>query len=189
MTRDFSKKIFEGKSLEEISNYINQKIENNQSLIEEYDGVAKWNTLSTLTTTVGTRQQRILQFISYIDEMMLSEKEKIYYLITLSSLLQFGNLEVETLDDGNLFMIVDFFRIRMVGDIAQLISIVNTQQLLLVVRFKTLDGNIRTEILNYVINQYINQKVDPTQKDNFLAQMMVMIQESEYYKLLEVIHS
>lgn len=189
MRKDYSNKIFQGKGLRDIVEEIRTIISNDLALSQEHDGGLKANTLSSFLQVDEVKGQRILQFISYVDDLLISEKEKIVYIITFASLLEDGKLNAESLDDGYVFILVEFFRYRTVEEIKQLISLVSIPELVQVTRSKTLDYEVRTKILNYVVNQYKVQGIDPTKQNEFLSQMITTIQGLDYYKLIETIHS
>jgi len=189
MRKDYSNKIFQGKGLRDIVEEIRTIIHDDVAFGQEYDGGLKANTLSSWLQVDEVKGQRILQFISYVDDLLISKKEKVSYIITFSSLLEDGKLNADALDDGYVFMLAEFFRCRTVEEIKQLISLVSIPELVQVVRGKTLDYTIRTEILNYIVNQYQTQGIDSAKQNEFLSQMITTIQGLDYYKLIEMIHS
>ena len=189
MKKDYSDKIFQGKGLRDIVEQIRTIVSSDFSLSQEYDGGLKANTLTSFLQVDEVKGQRILQFISYVDDLLITEKEKVSYIITFSSLLEDGKLNAESLDDGYIFILAEFFRYRTVDEIKKLISLVSVPELVQVVRNKTLDYPVRTEILNYVVNQYQTQGIDSTKQNEFLSQMIINIQGLDYYKLMEMIHS
>ena len=189
MRKDYSTKSFQGKGLLDIVEEIRTMLSGDLAFGQEYDGGLKANTLSSFLQVDEVKGQRILQFISYIDDLLISEKEKVAYIITFSSLLEDGKLNAESLDDGYVFILAEFFRYRTVEEIKQLIFLVSVPELIQVVRSKTLDYNVRTEILNYVVNQYKAQGIDSTKLNEFLSQIITTIQGLDYYKLIETIHS
>ena len=189
MKRDYSEKIFQQMGLRDIVLKLTQKIEENPMLNQQYDGALKANTLSSLLQVDEAKGERILKFVSYIDELLISEEEKVAYLITFSSLIEDAKLNIEALDDGYIFILTEFFRYRSVQEIKSLILIISIPELVLAVRNKTLDSSMRTEILNYVTNQYINQNITHTNQNEFLMKMITTIQESDYYKLIEIMQS
>lgn len=189
MERDYSEKVFQGKGLRDIVSYMEQVIDSNSSFNQEYNGVEKRNALPKLLEVDEVRGERILKFISYVDEMLVSEQEKVAYLLTFASLLEDGKLNADALDDGYIFMLTEFFKSRTVEDIKQLISMISVPELVSSVRNKTLDENVRLELLNYVAFQYQQQAIDQAHQVEFLTQMITNIQGLDYYKLMEIIHS
>jgi len=189
MKKDYSNKMFQGKGLRDIVEEIRILVSGDLAFGQEHDGGLKANTLTSLLQVDEVKGQRILQFISYVDDLLITEKDKISYIITFASLLENGKLNAESLDDGYIFILAEFFRYRTVEEIKQLISLVSVPELVQVVRSKTLDYTVRTEILNYVVNQYKVQGIDPTKQNEFLSQIITAIQGMDYYKLIETIHS
>ncbi len=185
--KDYSEKIFRGKTLNEIVNLINGEVENDFSLVEENDGIKKWNTLPILLIETKDKSTQIDEFITYVDEMLISEKEKISYLITLSSLVEHGKLKLDSLEKGHILTLVDFFRTKTVKEITKYIRFINNNDLIWTVRNKTVDIEIRTEILNYVFEHFVAEKIDRSHRKDFLAKMIDMIQSLDYYKLLDAI--
>lgn len=185
--KDYSEKIFRGKTLNEIINLINGEVENDFSLVEENDGIKKWNTLPILLIETKDKSTQIDEFITYIDEMLISEKEKISYLITLSSLVEHGKIKLDTLEKGHILVLVDFFHRKTVKEITKYIKFINNDDLIWAVRNKTLDIEIRTEILDYVLEHFIKEKIDRAHRKEFLAKMIDMIESLDYYKLLDEI--
>ena len=189
MRKDYSNKIFQGKGLRDIVEEIRTMIGGDLAFGQEHDGGLKANTLSSFLQVDEVKGQRILQFISYVDELLISEKDKVSYIITFASLLEDGKLNAESLDDGYVFLLAEFFRYRTVEEIKQFISLVSVPELVQVVRSKTLDCAIRTEVLNYVVNQYKTQGIDFSKQNEFLSQIITTIQGLDYYKLIDMIHS
>ncbi len=187
--RDWSEKMFQGKGLNDIISIINHKTEINKTVVAENDGKAKYDTLSILSLLTGDQEQKVLQFIGYLDEMLISEKDKINCIITFSSLIATEKFALEELDFGHIFVIVDFFKTRTMNDIKQWISLVNTKELISVVRRKTLENNVRSDTLGYVIDQYQKQGIQEEQKPAFLTQVITELQAADYYQLLAIIYS
>lgn len=179
-------KMMEGKELSDIVSMINEEVEKDFSLVEEHDGIKKWNSLPILLLEEGNKKEKIDEFISYVDGMLISKKEKISYLITLSSLVEHGKIKIEEMEEGHLFVLTDFFRTKTVKEMTKMLSVINTPELVKAVRLKTLEMDIRTEILNYVMDQYQKQKIDKSSKKEFLAKMIDTIQNLDYYKLLDL---
>ena len=179
-------KIMDGMELSDIIAMINEEVENDFSLVEEYDGMKKWNSLPVLLLEKGEKKDKIDAFIRYVDDMLISKKEKVSNLITLSSLVEHGKIKIEKMEDGHIFLLVNFFRTRTVKEMTKLLSLVNTPELATAVRMKTLELDVRTEILNYVVDQYQKQNIDRNTKKDFLAKMIDTIQNLDYYKLLDL---
>lgn len=189
MRKDYSNKIFQGKGLRDIVEEVRTIVSSDLALSQEHDGGLKANALASFLQVDEVKGQRILQFISYVDDLLIPEKEKVSYITTFASLLEDGKLNAESLDDGYVFILAEFFRSRTVEEMKQLISLVSVPELVQVTRSKTLDYQVRTEILNYVVNQYKAQGIDSTKQNEFLSQMITTIQGLDYYKLMETIHS
>lgn len=179
-------KIMEKMELSDIVSMINEEVEKDFTLVKEYDGIKKWNSLPILLLEEGKKREKIDAFISYIDGMLISKKEKISYLITLSSLVEHGKIKLEEMEEGHLFLLTDFFRTKTVKEMIKMLPIVNNPELVKTVRLKTLETDIRTEILNYVMDQYQKQKNDKSKKKEFLSKMIDTIQNLDYYKLLDL---
>lgn len=186
--KDYSEKIFRGKTLNEIINLVNAAVEHNFSLVEENDGIKKWNTLPILLIETEDKSTQIDEFITYVDEMLISEQEKISYLITLSSLVEHGKLKLDHLEKGHILTLVDFFRTKTVKEITKYIRFINNNDLIWAVRNKTVDIDVRTEILDYVLEHFIEEKIDRAHRKEFLTKMIDMIESLDYYKLLDAIH-
>ncbi len=189
MEKDYSTKIFQGKGLRDIVSSVEQVIDSNPSFNQEYKGTEKKDALSKLLEVDEVRGERILGFISYVDDMLISELEKIAYLLTFSSLLEDGKLNADALDDGYVFLLTGFFKSRTVEEMKQLISMISVPELIASVRTKTLDESVRMELLDYVAKQYQKQGIDQAHQTEFLTQMITNIQGLEYYKLMEIVHS
>lgn len=188
MEKDFSEKLFRRKDLTGVVNIINQEVGNDFSLVDEYDGIKKWNTLPILLLESDEKTEKIQGIINYVDDMLITKKEKVLYLITLSSLIEHGKLKLETIDEGQVFMLMDFFKTRTVKEMTKLIRLVNTPALIKAVRNKTLEVHVRTDILNYVIDNYVEQGIDRSTKKEFLAKMVDTIESLDYYKLWNLVH-
>lgn len=183
MEKDYSEKILEGKSLNEIVNYVNNLVERDFSLIEEYDGMSKWNFLPMLLIEPEEKTNRVLKFMEYVDEMLISEKEKILYLITISSLVEHGKIQMDAMEDAQVTVLTDFFMDKTVEEIGSLLPIVNFEVLISEVRKKTLDRDSRTAILDTVVEEY--KKRNPSDINVFIMQMVDKIHNTDYYDLIK----
>lgn len=181
--------MFQGQSLDEIISKIEHKVGLDKTIVGEYDGKAKYDTLSELSLVTSEQEEKILQFINYIDEMLISEKDKMNYIITFSSLIATEKFALEELDSGYIFMIVDFFRTRTINEIKTWISLVNRKELISVIRNKTLENNVRSDTIGYVIDQYQKQGIQEAQIQVFLTGIITELESADYYQLLAIIYS
>lgn len=188
MEKDYGEKLFRGKDLTGVVNIINQEVADDFSLVEEYDGIKKWNTLPILLLESDEKAEKIQGLVTYVDDMLIEKKEKVSYLITLSSLIEHGKIKLETIDEGQVFMLMDFFRTRTVKEMTKLVRLVNTPTLIKAVRNKTLEVHVRTDILNYVVDNYVEQGIDRSTKKEFLTKMVDTIESLDYYNLWNLIH-
>ena len=75
-------KIFSGMPLGKIVDHINEAVSSDFTILKEHDNIKKWNCLPVLLIEEEDEQQKILTFIDYVDELMITPSEKYIYIIT-----------------------------------------------------------------------------------------------------------
>ena len=153
------------------------------------DDMEKWTSLPILLAEGEEIQQRVLQFIEYVDGLLVTKEEKIKYIITLSSLVKSGKLDIKETVDANLFVLVDYFKDKNISDFENELLIINNPTIMTAVRIKSLENEYRVELLNYISKLYKNKKIgnDEAKKEQFVKQVVEFIKITDYYELLEKI--
>ncbi len=179
-------KIFSGMSLEKIVNYINEAVSNDFAILKEHDNIKKWNCLPVLLIEEEDEQQKILKFIDYVDELMITPGEKYIYIITLASLIENGKVNIKLLEDGPIFMLTDYFKDKTIKEMSKMLPIIGHPKALHAARFKTLEVDVRTEILEYIYRMYKAKRITKAHKEEFLEKLANEIYQKDYYELLDM---
>lgn len=175
-------------SIKKIIDKINYIISMNFSILSKQDDIEKWNGLPKLLTLNNDIQQALVRYVIYIDNLLISVEDKAMYIISLSSLIEFGNIDINIYDDGSLFTMADYYKDSSISDIKNTIPLLKNPTLLLAVREKTLDLKDRKKILLNITNKFINDKIDSNninQYNEFINNIIKMLETEDYYELLK----
>lgn len=179
-------KIFCGMPLGKIIDHINGAVNNDFTILKEHDNIKKWNCLPVLLIEEEDEQQKILNFIDYVDELMITPNEKYIYIITLASLIENGKVNIRLLEDGPIFMLADYFKDKTIKEMSKMLPVVGHPKALHAARFKTLEVDVRTEILEYIYRTYKAKRITKARKEEFLEKMANEIYQKDYYELLDM---
>ena len=178
---------FEKEELKEIVNQINQEVEKDFKLIESNDGINKWNCLPILLMEDEEEQKKILDFIRYVDDLMISYSNKIEYIVTLACLIENGKLNIKELDDGIIFMLASYFKTKTVKEMLKELTLISEKDIINTVRLKTLEMDSRNKILQYVYDQFKAKKITKAYQGEFFENIINEIKETDYYDLMKKI--
>ena len=178
---------FEKEELTEIVNQINQEVEKDFKLIESNDGINKWNCLPILLMEDEEEQKKILDFIRYVDDLMISYSNKIEYIVTLACLIENGKLNIKELDDGIIFMLASYFKTKTVKEMLKELTLISEKDIINTVRLKTLEMDSRNKILQYVYDQFKAKKITKAYQGEFFENIINEIKETDYYDLMKKI--
>lgn len=179
-------KIFSGMPLGKIVDHINEAVNSDFTILKEHDNIRKWNCLPVLLIEEEDEQQKILTFIDYVDELMITPSEKYVYIITLASLIEHGKVNIKLLEDGPIFMLADYFKDKTIKEMSKMLPIVGHPKAIHMARFKTLEVDVRTEILEYIYRMYKAKRITKAHKEEFLDKLANEIYQEDYYKLLDI---
>lgn len=173
-------------SVELLIKKINDIVDQNFSILTGKDDIEKWNLLPDLLLLDEVAQKRLLSFIELVDSLSVSIEEKATIIISLSGLLKFGNIKLYDYDDGSLYTLAQFYQHKNKEDITKTISVIGNKELLLSIRKKTLDLEIRKKILLDIEKSFISVKIDSAnskQVTEFINSTIKELEEKEYYEL------
>ncbi len=162
---------------------INDIIGEEFSILQDEDRLEKWNTLPKLLVLGENQKKRLLEFIDFVDSLLVPVSEKIIYIISLCGLLEYGKLKIDEYDCGSLFTLADYYQNSSIYDIKNTIGIIGNQNLLLVVREKTLDLEVRKQMLSDILNR-ANTITNKKELNQFLMDVIQEYKEKNYYDLV-----
>ncbi len=180
-------KVLSGVPLGKIIDDINEAVSEDFSIVKDYDNIKKWNCLPVLLIEEEEEQQKILTFIDYVDELMIPLKEKYIYIITLASLIENGKVEIKLLEEATLFMLADYFKNKTIKEMSKMLPVVGNAKAIHAARFKTLEVDVRTEILEYIYRTYKAKRITKAHKEEFLDKIATEIYQKDYYQLMDTI--
>lgn len=175
-------------SVESVIKKINDVVKCKFSILKLDDDIEKWNSIPKLLMLDDVAQKRLMSFIEFMDSLDISIEKKLLNFISLSAVLEFSNIKLYDYDNGNLFTLADYYKDRSISDIKNTISIIGNKDLLLAVRTKTLDLDIRINILLTIEKKSINDKIDTANFDSiskFIAEVITEIENKEYSELIK----
>jgi len=175
------------KNLKDIINDINSMVDTKFEVIEG-DDLEKWTCLPILLLEEEKVQNRIMQFIEYTDSMLIDVDKKIEYIITLSSLMKFGKLDICNTEDGVIFMFADYFKDKKNSSMEEELSILNNASVINLVRTKSIENDFRLELLNYIYNMYITKKTNNGDKNAILKEILSSLENLDYYQIQSLIN-
>ncbi len=173
-------------SVENLAEKINEIINQKFNILVNKDDIEKWNTVPKLLLLDDVAQKRFLSFIEFMDSLNTPVEDKAMLIISLSGVLEFGNVKLYDYDDGNLYTIADFYKDRSIEDIKKTISLIGNKDILLTVRKKTLDLEIRKKLLINIEKSFISAKISSAnQIASFTKKLIKGLEEKEYYELVK----
>ena len=173
-------------SVENLAEKINEIVNNKFDILEKKDDIEKWNTIPNLLLLDDVAQKRLLSFIEFMDSLNTPVEDKAMLIISLSGVLEFGNIKLYDYDDGNLYTIADFYKDRTIEDIKKTISLIGNKDVLLTVRRKTLDLEIRKKLLINIEKSFLSAKISSAnQITNFSKKVIKELETKEYYDLVK----
>lgn len=181
---DKSKQVTLKQVIDSINKIVNKKFE----IVENNDDMGKWTSLPILLLENDIKQNRILSFIEFVDNLLITKDEKISYIITLSSLIKFGNLDISEIENGQLFILTDYFNEKDIYTINNELAVINQPLIINAVRTKVLENDTRVKLLEYAYRIYQEKKINKDKLDGFAKEFSEMVREKDYYELLELIN-
>lgn len=175
-------------TVEELVKKINEIVEKKFAILDEENDIEKWNTVPKLLLLDENQKNKLLSFVEFMDSSLAPLEEKAMYVISLCGLLEYGQINLEDYDDGNLFTMADYYQNSSIEDIVNTIGIVGNKEILLAVRKKALDLEIRKKLLLDIVSRAINDKIDIANKNEvtkFAAEIVKELDETEYYDLVK----
>lgn len=174
-------------SVEELVKRINDIVGEKFEILDEKDDIEKWNAIPKLLLLDEVAQKRLLSFVNFVDTVSISLEDKAMIIVSLVGLMEFANIKLYDYDDGNLFTMADYYQNSSIEDIKRTIFIIGNHDLLLAVRRKTLELDIRKKILLSIVKRCINDKIDTDNLNlvsEFVLKIIKEIEEKDYYELI-----
>ena len=181
---DSSNKMTLKQVIDNINKIVNKKFE----IVENNDDISKWTSLPILLLEPKSQQERILKFVEFVDGLFISKDEKISYIITLSSLIKFGKLDISKVEDGHLFILSDYFNEKNIEAMDNELDVVNEPLIINAVRTKVLENDTRVKLLEYAYKTYQEKKITKEKLHDFANEYAEMVLKTEYYELLKRIN-
>ena len=175
-------------SVKKLIDRINEIVGNKFTILDQKDDIEKWNGIPKLLTLDDNSQQKLLEFVEYVDNLLQPIEDKAMYIVSLSALIEFGKIDINIYDEGNLFTLADYYQNSSINDIKNTLPIIKNSTLLLAVRQKTLDIEARKKILLDIVNSFISSKISTANQDKynkFINDKINEIEEKDYYDLIK----
>lgn len=178
-----SKEITLKNVIDDINKTVNKKFE----IVENNDDMGKWTCLPILLLEDEEHQKHILEFIEFVDDLFITKEEKISYIITLSSIIKNGKLDILKEEMGTLFILADYFNEKNIEAMDSELSVVNHPLIINAARTKTLENDTRVKILEYAYKTYVEKSITQDSLDAFAKEFAEMIQKLDYYEIIKLI--
>lgn len=179
-------KLFElGKdiSIEKLVGRVNELMGQN----EEDSDNKKWDTVFKISSLDEESKKIFLSFSELVDSLLIPAINKAQYIVSLSSLIEYGSLKISNYEAGSLFTLAYYYLDRNIDDIVKTLSIMKNENVLANIRKKTLDMDARKKMLFTIENHLFSGKIDTTKEkdvENAVNSIIKEIQEKDYYELV-----
>lgn len=175
-------------TLKQVIDDINKMVSKEFEIVENNDDMEKWTSLPILLLESDEQQQKILSFIEFVDSLFISKDEKISYIITLSSLMKYAKLDISKVEDGELFILADYFNEKNIDAMEKELPVVNHPLIIDAVRTKILENDTRVKLLEYAYKTYKEKKINKEKLDEYAKQFKDMVEQLDYYELIKTIN-
>ncbi len=175
-------------NMEQLVAQINKIIDEKFSILDEKDDIEKWNGIPKLLLLEEPVQKKFLEFVDFMDSLLVPIEDKVIYVVSLSGLMEFGGVNLEKYDVGSLFMMADYYQNSTITEIKNTIIIAGNLELLTAIRLKTLDLEARKKILRKIVEGFFQpkrNKVDNKVISKYITDSIQMIQMTDYYELMK----
>ena len=175
-------------SVEDLVKKINEVVGKEFEILDEKDDIEKWNSVPKLLLFDEVAQKRFISFVDFMDGLTLPIETKAMIIVSLVGLMEFANIKLYDYDDGSLYKMADYYQNSSIDDIKKTIAIIGNKELLLAVRKKTLDLDVRKNVLLDIEKKFIDDKIDATKKKNvssFVNKIIKELEEKDYYDLVK----
>ena len=174
----------DGMTVETVINKINEVVKEKFSILDEDDDdLKKWTAIPRLLLLDEVAQKRLISFIEYIDSSELPIEEKTMIIVSIAGLMEYGNIKLYDYDDGNLYLLADFYQDRSFDLMTKSINVMKEKDLLLEVRKRTLDLEERKKILSSIEKSLFDDKIDTTDLhavSGFVAKKLDDLKNNKY---------
>lgn len=175
-------------SVEELVKRINEVIGKKFEILDEKDDIEKWNAIPKLLLLDEVAKKRLISFVEFMDGLTLSIETKSIIIVSLVGLMEFVNIKLYDYDDGSLYTMADYYQNSSIDNIKKTISFIGNKEMLLAVRKKTLDLDVRKKVLLDIEKKFFDDKIDATKKkniDTFISNIIKELDEKDYYDLVK----
>ncbi len=175
-------------NIEQLVSRINEIIDEKFTILDEKDDIEKWNGIPKLLLLDEKTQNRVLEFVDFMDSLLVPIEEKTIYIVSLSGLIEFGKISLDQYDLGSLFTMADYYQNSSISEIKNTLILVGNPALLNAIRCKTLELDTRKEILKKVVNRFFETKrtkIDNKTITKYLNDAIQQIQTLDYYELVK----
>jgi len=179
-------------SVEKLVEKINKTVEEKFEIIMGTDDVEKWNGIPKFLLLSEEGQKRLLKFVDYMDELSVEIEDKVLIIISLSGIMETENVNLNDYDDGSLFTLAQYYQKRSMEDINKTMVLIGNNDLLLAVRKKTLELDVRQKILSNIEKRFFDGKIDNSnlnEVSNFIEQVINELESKDYYELINELES
>lgn len=155
-------RLFEkGNTVEDVITKIDSIVKKEFTILDTDDNdLEKWTSLPKLLLLDDVAKRRLVLFIDYMDSSEIDIIDKSLIVVSLSGLVSFKNIKLYDYDDGNLFLLSDYYQNSSFDAMKKSFDVFKNQELLFAVRKKTLDRDERKKILSGIEKKLIDDKID-----------------------------
>lgn len=176
-------------TVDQITTYVNEAIKTDTSIIDENEDMNKWITLPSVLLDSNNNQDKFIETVVYIDELMIAKEKKITLINTLASLLINTQVKISDIDVDSLYLLVSYFNDVPQREYIEQYKLLGDMELLKVIRYTTLDLEKRIKLVQYIVDQARNDNInfDDTQKmSEFKDQVIKVLKEKTADEILGI---
>ena len=171
-----------------IGDTVNYMLKENFDLFKDKNSIEKWTSFPVVFYEKKDIKEKFVEEVKYIDELLFTKVEKLSCIVTLSGLMEIEGLKIKNMDLSNLFVLVNYFRDIDVETMSSYLKVVDDEDYILNIRKKFLDIEKRNFFISYTI-KLAKKKLKNLSSDEeikkFVNDMIVMLNEKEYYDIME----
>lgn len=175
-------------SIERLVTRVNEIVGDKFAILDKKDDIEKWNGVPKLLLLNDKYQKRILEFVEFMDSLLIPVEEKAMYIVSLSGLIEFCKLKIENYDNGSLFTMADYYQNSSIEEMKQTFLIIGNKDLLFAARQETLELDTRKKILLDIVNKFLGAKIDTANKEkisSFIQNEINELIEKDYYEVVK----
>lgn len=162
--------------LKKLEEKINEEVRDDIVNHEDDVNTEKWFMYPVIYLEKEEVIAKIKEFVELVDDTYLTNLEKIGLILTLIYLVEKVRFDITNIDINNIYLLVSYLNNESIENLGDRLLQVNDDEMLYKVRCFSLDLEIRTKLLDYILKNDISKE-----------DVMKMIVNNDYYQVLEII--